>query len=286
MIDFVLEISFRADAALEDEVQTRLYLSGSSGSSSSESGGIVTVTAWFESAERRAAAMEMLRDSDAQVRSDERPRVDWLERYEQSLAPLFIGRSFVVAPDAALIAAGGDRLRIILPQEQAFGTGSHETTSLCLEMLERIDVEGRRGLDIGAGSGILAIAMHRLGAQKVFAFDNDPDAYGPLRDNRRRNDVPERAMPIFIGGVQSLRGGAFDIVTMNIVPEVIIPLIGEVTRQVRGHLLLSGILITGRDDVVAAASNHGLRLQDEAAAGEWWAGLFSKRSMIQRGTSG
>jgi len=97
-----------------------------------------------------------------------------------------IGESFIVAPDARLIPAGERRHPIIVPQEQAFGTGSHETTSLCIEMLEGLDIRGRRGLDIGTGSGILAIAMLRLGAAKVIAFDNDVDAYGPLRDNQIR----------------------------------------------------------------------------------------------------
>src|SRR5581483_80035 len=91
----------------------------------------------------------------------DRPRVDWLQLYQQSLQPLFIGRSFVIAPDASLIPPDTGRHELIIPQELAFGTGSHESTALCIELLEELDLRGKRVLDAGAGSGILALAMLR-----------------------------------------------------------------------------------------------------------------------------
>jgi ribosomal protein L11 methyltransferase len=268
VIDYVLEISFPADPMIEEEVQALLFLSASSGSSSSERG----VTAYFDTPESRAAAIEMLHDLRVELRVDDRERVDWLERYEQSLHPLFVGRSFVVAPDASLIPSGERPHHIVVPQELAFGTGSHESTSLCVEMLEGIDVRGKRGLDIGAGSGILSVAMLRLGASKVITFDNDVDAYGPLRENRARNGVSDDEMPLFIGSIESLRAGVFDVITMNILPEVIIPLLPQVIAHMNGDLILSGILNERRGDVVAAGS--GLRLVEERSKGEWWCGRF------------
>ncbi len=257
-------------------MQARLFLTPSTGSSSVEHGGVTTLTAYFDAAADRDEAKRTLADLD--VRSEDRPRADWLERYEQSLEPMLIGRSFVVAPDPSLIPAASGRIAIIVPQEQAFGTGSHESTWLCLEMLEGLEIRGRRGLDIGSGSGILAMAMQRLGAKRVIAFDNDLDAYGPLRDNRMRNRIPEGTMPLFIGGVEALRGGVFDVVTMNILPEVILPLLPRVRGHVRGELILSGVLAAARDDVIAAATRHGLRLEGEAVRGDWWAGLFRNMS--------
>ncbi|MCU1230853.1 MAG: prmA, partial [Acidobacteria bacterium] len=177
-------------------------------------------------------------------------------------------------PDPALIPPGSDRMSIVVPQEQAFGTGSHETTALCIETLEALDVRGKRGLDVGSGSGILAIAMLRLGAARVIAFDNDPDAYGALRDNRIRNGISDDAMPLFIGGTEALRGGSFDVVTMNIIPEVIIPLLPQVVPRVNGPLILSGILVVKRDEVVTACDAHQLKLVSERQRGEWWAGTF------------
>ena len=271
MIDYILAIEFE-EPADEDLIQSRLFLTASTGSTSTQN----TVEAYFESAEDRDAAAELL--GEFELQSIDRERRNWLELYQQSLQPLFIGARFVVVPDAALLPEDSDRLTLIVPQEQAFGTGSHETTWLCIELLESLHLSGATGLDVGAGSGILALAMHCLGARKVVAFDNDNDAYGALRDNRIRNGVPESAMPLFIGGVESLRGGTFDAVTMNIIPEVIIPLLGDIAARVAddGRLILSGILVVKRDDVVAAARAHGLTPVSERTKGEWWAGVFQR----------
>lgn len=285
MKDHILDISYdAADAALEELVQSRLFLTASTGSSSVERNGTATVSAYFESPEEREDAAAGLRDvGGLELHATERERVDWLDLYQQSLEPIVIGERFVVAPDAALLAEHGDRLTIMVPQEQAFGTGSHETTALCIAILETLDVAGRRGLDVGAGSGILAIAMHRLGAVKVIAFDNDPDAYGALRDNRIRNGVPDHAMPLFLGSVEALQGGAFDVVTMNIIPEVILPLLPAVVQRLEAgaRIVLSGILLVKRDEVIAVAGEHGLVLADERAKGEWWAGLFRRNDGVR-----
>jgi ribosomal protein L11 methyltransferase len=280
MKDHILDVSFDArDGALEELVQSRLFLTASSGSSSVERNGTTTLSAYFDSPEERDAAAGELREvAGLELHATERERVDWLDLYQQSLEPIVIGERFIVAPDAALLDGHRDRLAIVVPQEQAFGAGSHETTSLCVAILETLDVAGRRGLDVGAGSGILAIAMHRLGAAKVVAFDNDPDAYGALRDNRIRNGVPDSAMPLFIGSVEALRGGTFDVVTMNIIPEVILPLLPEVVAHLgaASRLVLSGILLVKRDEVVAAAAAYDLAVVDERSKGEWWAGVFSR----------
>ena len=278
MKDYILELSFDSrDAALEELLQARLFLTASTGSTSSEVNGTTTISAYFDSPGDRSTAADSLRGlGDVEFHETERERVDWLDLYQQSLTPLFIGARFVVAPDASLFPADSDRLTIVVPQEQAFGTGSHETTWLCIELLETMEVAGKRGLDIGAGSGILALAMHRLGARSVIAFDNDTDAYGALRDNRIRNGVGDSAMPLFIGSVEALRAGEFDLVAMNIIPEVIVPLLGDVVPRLApdARLILSGILIVKRDEVVAAAATHGLTLLTERMKGEWWAGVF------------
>lgn len=273
MIDYILAI------ASEDEelVQSRLFLTASTGSTTTPDG---VVHAYFDSAADRDAAAELL--GELELQAFEREREDWLEKYQQSLEPLHIGRRFVIVPDPEMAEERGEAglplLHLIVPQEQAFGTGSHETTSLCIEILETLDLQNQRGLDVGAGSGILALAMHRLGAARAIAFDNDPDAYGALRDNRIRNGVPEAALPLFIGSVEALRGGEFDVITMNIIPEVIVPLLGDVVPRMAksGRLILSGILVVKRDDVIAAARTHGLTLAGEREKGEWWAGVFTK----------
>jgi ribosomal protein L11 methyltransferase len=269
--DYLLEIV--CDPKREEEMIARLFLTHSSGSTTDDDGGRTIITAYFDAADARDEAAALF--GDVEVRAGERERLDWLQLYQQLLQPMFIGRSFVVAPDADLFPAGTGRHTLVIPQEQAFGTGSHETTSLCIELLETLDLAGARGLDVGAGSGILALAMLRLGAEKAVAFDNDVDAYAALRENRVRNGVAPSRMPRFIGSIESLRCVHFDVVTMNIVPEVILPLLPQVVAHVAGTLILSGILAARADEVVAACAGRGLRLLEQREKGEWWAGAFT-----------
>jgi len=273
--DFLLEISFdAADAALEELVQARLFLTPSTGNFTTERGGTTTVSAYFESVPERDAAAEQLAGLNVDLSRKERNRIDWLERYQQSLRGIPIGKRFVVAPDAALIHQDRGRLPLIIPQQQAFGTGSHESTALAIELLESIDLRGARGLDIGSGSGILALAMLALGARKAIAFDVDPDAYRPLRENRVRNRIPADRMPFFIGELTSLREAAFDVIAINILPEVIIPMLPQVVAHLAGTLIVSGILTVHRADVIFESERRGLRLEGQLEKGEWWAGSF------------
>lgn len=273
MKDFILEILFEtSDGALEEVVQSRLFLTLSTGSTSDDNG----VYAYFDDAVSRDAALESFRGLPVELRTTERERVDWLDLYQQSLEPMEIGARFIVAPDASLIPSGTDRLSLVIPQEQAFGTGSHETTSMCVELLETAHCEGTRGLDVGAGSGILSLAMLRLGASSVLAFDNDVDTFAALRENRTRNGIAPDQMRLFIGSLDALAGGTFDVITMNILPDVILPLLPQIIRRMapNARLLLSGILITRAPEVIAAAQRVSLNLILSKEKGEWWAGVF------------
>lgn len=273
MKDYILEILFdTSDAPLEEQVQSRLFLTSATGSTSDDNG----VYAYFDDASSRDAATESMRDLPVELRTAERERVDWLDLYQQSLEPMEIGERFIVAPDASLIPADSQRLSLVIPQEQAFGTGSHETTSMCVELLESLDCAGKRGLDVGAGSGILALAMLRLGASKVVAFDNDVDTFAALRENRARNAIAPEQMPLFIGGLDAVVRGTFDVITMNILPDVILPLLPHIVPRLapRAGLILSGILITRANEVVASAKRASLDVIAEKEKGEWWSGVF------------
>ena len=233
--------------------------------------------AFFLDPQNRSAAMTALGEVDnITLQSVDVPREDWLARYEQSLEPIFVQSKFVVAPDAALIPSDTEAISIVVPQERAFGTGSHETTWMCLSLMEQHLIETKRCVDIGTGSGILAMAMAKLGARKVVAFDNDLDTFGVVPENLRRNGIPSETIVEFYGGPEALAENVFDYATMNIIPEVIIPLLPSVRASLRAgaRILLSGILIVRKQDVVDAASSAGLELVRDTSRGEWWCGEF------------
>ena len=282
MIDYLLEISFPSDREdLDDTVSAALYLAGCGGSHSrDDDAGVRMVTAYFESADQRGEVEQLLASSkEIDCRSVERVRQDWLDHYQQSLVAIPVGRRFIVAPDRALIQ-DSKRIPLVIPQQQAFGTGSHETTALCLEMLESIHHDGRTGLDVGTGSAILAIAMSRLGARLVIAFDNDLEAIPPAAGNRLRNEIDHSSVLLFCGTLLALRSvqGAFDVITMNILPDVIMPLLPNARDVLAGDgsLILSGILVSRSEEVVRAAEKVELRCTVISTRGEWWCGRFQR----------
>jgi len=285
MTDYELQISYPARTDPDERLDAIFFAHGSSGSFVEESGEQTILHAFFESAAARNAASEALR-RDAQSASwtpltlleIDREREDWLGRYQQSLRAFAVGRRFVVAPDRELIA-DHERIALVIPQERAFGTGSHETTALCLEMLEELPLSGRDCLDIGTGSGILAIAMSVLGGRRVIAFDNDLDSLGVVERNLRRNGIGRTRLQHFIGSLESVPNARFDLVTMNIIPEVIIPMLAVVRSVLRegGCLVVSGVLSAEWTKVDAAATRAGLRLRRQRTAGEWWCGDFGVR---------
>jgi ribosomal protein L11 methyltransferase len=273
--DYILEIELASDPALRDELDGLLFLADSSGSYVvREDDGRIVLRAFFESAVLRSAAAERLAASEAlQLREVDERKTDWLEHYEQSLETLEIGTRFIVAPVPELIRSD-DRIALIVPQEQAFGTGSHETTTLCLSMLEQTGVEGAFCADIGTGSGILAIAMEKIGARRVVAFDNDLETWGVVSKNMRRNGVSADRILQFVGSAEAVAGARFSVITMNIIPAVIIPLLPHVRTLLRpaASLIISGVLESEKRDVLAAAESAGLKPGRQLTRGEWWCG--------------
>lgn len=281
MSDAILEITYLAsDRHTEDAVEGLLFLSATLGSSIDERNGRTVVTCYFaDAAARDDAARQLEGLPDLELRSFEAARQDWLELYRQSLRPIETGSRFIVAPDESLVEPS-DRLWLVIPQERAFGTGSHETTALCLEALEALPAGGGTCVDIGTGTGILAIALAKLGARRVIAFDNDAETFGIFDRNAARNRVDREQFLYFIGGPEAVAAKRFaDVVVMNILAGVIIELLPHVVPMVKAerYLVLSGVLTEHRDDVLAATERHGLRIEHESVCGEWWCGVLRRR---------
>ena len=200
---------------------------------------------------------------------------DWLHAWKRFYRPIPVGRRLLVVP-AWMEPPEGDRTVIFIEPGTAFGTGMHPSTRLCLEALEERVRPGEPLMDIGCGSGILAIAAAKLGARPVLAVDIEPQALEETRDNARRNRVEDR-IHVHQGSVAEILAGETPlgkapVVVANIFAEVLAELLDQgLARLVTspGYLVLSGILEEREDLVRRAAARQGLTLVDRAQEGEW-----------------
>ncbi len=155
----------------------------------------------------------------------------------------------------------------------AFGTGLHPTTRLCLAALESLagarGLDGRRVLDVGCGSGILAIAAAKLGAGSVVGLDTDPIAIEATAANARRNRVV-RTVRARLGSVPS-REAPFDIVLANLIASILVTLAAELAAELRpgGVLVASGIFLDREPEVRGGFEAAGLRIAGREAEGDW-----------------
>ena len=199
---------------------------------------------------------------------------DWGETWKKSWTSFAMGKRFFIIPSWSDSVCPADRFPILLDPGQAFGTGTHETTQLTLEALERwIPAKDPASvvLDLGTGSGILAIAAQRLGATRVHACDVDPVAVEVAGENLERNLVP--AIGLMCGSVDAVGGSTVDLLLCNLTADVIAEVLPEIHRtlQPEGIAVFSGILDFQRSDVLTRAIRLGFILLEETTRGEWCA---------------
>lgn len=206
---------------------------------------------------------------------------DWLAPWRAAARPFAVGRRFLLDPREPVTppAAGGEggegRIVLRLPARAAFGTGSHESTRLALELLEATPVAGRSVLDVGTGTGVLALAALALGARSAAGCDLDPVAPVHARDNRRLNRaaLPAGArLALWAGGMAAVAPAArFDLVLVNVLAERILAELPRLSAAVAagGALIYSGAVAESEPEVAATFAACGLAPRCRAVAGEW-----------------
>jgi ribosomal protein L11 methyltransferase len=193
---------------------------------------------------------------------------DWLGEWKKSWQPVRVGERFIVAPPWSEIGESEERLVIRIEPGMAFGTGTHETTRLCLEAIEKY-FEGGSFLDVGTGTGILSIAaaLLRPGA-RIEACDTDADAVEIARENARLNGVADRIS--FLSGTLDEQTASADLVCANLTADVIVPLLPALISATCGRLILSGILDSQTELVLRRLQELGFTRRAEVIAkGEW-----------------
>ena len=206
---------------------------------------------------------------------------DWAREWRRGLAPRRIGARLVLTPTWIEVAAGADDIVIAIDPQMAFGTGEHATTRGVLELLEPVVAVGARVLDVGTGSGVLAIAAARLGAAHALAVESDPDALLNAAENVARNRVGD-AVELLEAHVDEAflarRPQAFDLIVANVLSGVLLPLLPGFHAALRpgGVLILSGILQAEADSLLDGAGAAGFALDREVREEEWWTARFRR----------
>lgn len=195
---------------------------------------------------------------------------DWVEAWKEQLSVLRIGRRIVVRPSWRDYAPEPGDVVIQLDPGMAFGTGLHPTTQMCLLALEELMCPGAAVLDLGTGSGILAIAAAKLGAGRVLAVDRDPVAVKTARGNIVTNGV-QGTVGVVRGSLGEV-SGSYDLVVVNILAKVIVEMMREgLATRLRpgGRLITAGIIADQESEVVAALEQGGLTAVERQRREDW-----------------
>jgi len=203
---------------------------------------------------------------------------DWMQKWKEGFTAIEVSERLIVAPSWNLPEKSEDRIVIQVDPGMAFGTGTHETTRLCLESIERYWCGGSL-LDVGTGTGILAIAAALLvPGSRVVAIDVDPQAVEVARENIAINDL-SGAVELLEAQPARLADHVFDVVVANLTAEVIIDLMNDLASCValEGLMILSGILSELGEDVERSLAGSGFKVTERRDAGEWCS-LIARRS--------
>ena len=248
-----------------------------------------TVRGFFPSREpvraRLAVGAALRRARDAGVR---RARVSWRELdaslwemdWRQHFQPVRAGRKLVVVPPWDRDGHGG-RTRVVIHPGMAFGTGQHATTLGCLEALERLTTPPpARALDVGTGTGVLAIALAKLGVKAVLAIDLDPQAITAARGNARRNALGGRVKLACRELGDAVPADArYPLVVANLYVDALVDLAPAIAARVApgGHLVTSGVLRSQQGRVRGAYAAPAWRLRSATRRGTWVTSIFERR---------
>lgn len=266
------------EAAAREAVEYALMEAGALGTETNESDQLLRVTAYFDQPPNRESVRRELADAlrvydqlSSSVREMSVREVadeDWLGEWKKSWQPVAVGERFIIAPPWSEISDKRGRIVIRIEPGMAFGTGTHETTRLCLVAIEKY-YAGGSFLDVGTGTGILAIAAAKLAPDAhVEACDTDAEAIAIARENARLNGVADR-ITFRVGTIEETTASA-DVVCANLTADVILPMLPSLISVTCWHLILSGILDTQAEAVSARLLECGVSEPCEVTQdGEW-----------------
>ncbi len=215
---------------------------------------------------------------EGSVTVDETEDIDWINNWKQYFHQFYIDDILVIPSWEDVKAEDGDRMTLHIDPGTAFGTGMHETTQLCIRQLRKYIAPGARLLDVGTGSGILAILSLMFGAGHAVGTDLDPCAAEAVEQNCRANGIDSSRFEMMIGNIISDKAvqdrvgyGCYDIVVANILADVLVALTPVIVEQLRegGIYITSGIIDDKEETVTEAVRAAGLEVLEVTRQGEW-----------------
>lgn len=203
----------------------------------------------------------------------------WKDKWKEYFKPLHIGDNIVIKPSWEDYSKKANELIIEIDPGMAFGSGTHATTSMCIELLEKYVNSSTKVIDIGTGSGILAIASALLGSNKVLGLDINKDAVIVAKENVNKNNLSEK-IEIIESDLLSGAKGKYDIAVANIIADAVIMLTNDVSKILENNAMyiVSGILQEREKDVIAKAESCGFKTIDILHKDEWSAIAFAHKN--------
>ena len=226
--------------------------------------------------------LEEMRDfldvGECTIEESQTEDVDWVNNWKQYFHQFYIDDILVIPSWEKVEAKDEDKLVIHIDPGTAFGTGTHETTQLCIRQLKKYVTEGARILDVGCGSGILGMLALKFGAAYSVGTDLDPNAIDVAQENMEVNGISSEQYEVMIGNIiddQAVQDAVgyerYDVVAANILAEVLVPLTPVIVRQMKtGGIYITSGIIDGKETVVAeAVKAAGLEVLEVNRQGEW-----------------